>query len=53
MIIDEEIDEYPELSCTCENQNMHRNDQNGSECVPGQRATMRYQEMGLVHNEWR
>ena len=26
------------------------NDQNGSGCVPGQRATMLYQEMGLVHN---
>ena len=26
------------------------NDQNGNGCVPGQRATMRYQEMGLVHN---
>ena len=38
MAIDEEINEYPELSCTYENQNMHKNYQSGCGCVPGQRS---------------
>ena len=51
MAIDEGINEYSEWSCTCENLNMHtENDSSGCGCVPRPRTTMRYQETGLVHN---
>ena len=37
MTIDEGINEYSEWSCTCENLNMHtENDPSGCGCVPGQ-----------------
>ena len=29
------------------------NDQDASKYIPCQGTTMHYQEMGLVHNEWR
>ena len=40
MTIDEEINEYPELSCTYENQSMHIEIPNGNRYVPGRRATI-------------
>ena len=51
MAIDEGINEYSEWSCTCENLNMHtENDSSGCGCVLGQWSIKRYQEVRLVHN---
>ena len=50
MEIDKGINEYSEWSCTCENLNMHtENDPSGRGCVPGQWTATRYHGMGLVN----
>ena len=43
MAIDEGINEYSEWSCTCENLNMHtENDPSGCGCIPGQWSIKRW-----------
>ena len=48
MAIDEGINEYSEWSCTCENLNMHtENDPSGCGCVPGQWSIKRYKRIRI------
>ena len=50
MTIDEEINEYIELSCIYENLNMHtKNDPSGCGCIPDQQTATRYHKIGLAN----